>query len=183
MVEGDAWFFNLSLASVVLVALCVRFYRGVKWCVFDPRMFLMVLLMLCGDVERNPGPMLCGVCGGRCNGRGPQCEVCECWVHLKCSGMTRTRFYSMKSMKDECWSYASCRGGVTDGAVVVVDEMVVNDVDVVCDGSVDCMKCGVKLRSGNSGVRCVGCSGRVHKKCCSLSRNQLERGEVWSCDR
>ena len=53
------------------------------------------LLLLAGDVEVNPGPKAgvrhpCGVCSKavRSNQKAILCEVCYCWLHVRCIGMS-----------------------------------------------------------------------------------------------
>ena len=52
------------------------------------RQFLLLYLILCGDVELNPGPVQfpCDLCGRavRLNDRGIQCDSCNSWIHAKC---------------------------------------------------------------------------------------------------
>ena len=145
----------------------------------DPRTFMWMLLLLCGDIEENPGPMLCGVCGGRCNGRGPKCNVCECWVHLKCSGMMRTRFYGLEGANEERWVCGSC-----DGSVVSLNAANARTVEREVPGENEvCLVCRVRFRRGHSGVSCADCETRAHKKCSGMSRHELEHDAVWKCER
>ena len=144
----------------------------------DPRMFLWMLLLLCGDVEENPGPMLCGVCSARCTARGPKCDECGCCVHLKCSGLSRALFYGMERVNAERWVCPACQGS-TDGGRDVAATCESEVLEVLPEG--DCVACGVRFRRGQSGVSCSDCGTRVHKKCCSLSRQLLTRGVQWKC--
>lgn len=54
--------------------------------------YLAMLLMLCGDVELNPGPVKfpCGVCNKAVrNGvRAVCCDMCDKWFHIKCTSMS-----------------------------------------------------------------------------------------------
>ena len=45
-----------------------------------------------------------------------------------------------------------------------------------------CGVCRAAMRRGHGGVRCAGCGVVVHKRCCSLSRWEIERGETWRCE-
>ena len=51
--------------------------------------FVLKLLLLCGDIDLNPGPQWkypCGVCNKpvRSNQKGLQCDYCDRWFHSRC---------------------------------------------------------------------------------------------------
>ena len=51
--------------------------------------FVLKLLLLCGDIDLNPGPLWkypCGVCNKpvRSNQNSLQCDYCELWFHSRC---------------------------------------------------------------------------------------------------
>jgi len=57
----------------------------------DCLILLVVILLLCGDVEHNPGPKTrysYSICylPVRCNQKALLCDFCELWCHCKCSG-------------------------------------------------------------------------------------------------
>ena len=59
------------------------------------------------------------MCDGTTSERGPKCEGCGKWVHLKCSGLTRGVFYGMEQAGG--WRARFCESeveevrGVEDG--------------------------------------------------------------------
>ena len=80
------------------------------------------LLLLAGDVERNPGPVRikcrkprptfkfpCGVCQGsvRSNQRGIQCECCHFWLHTRCIGMSQAEYTTLQASVDP-WCCKKC---------------------------------------------------------------------------
>ena len=59
-----------------------------------------LLLVLCGDVEVNPGPVSkfsCRRCGKavRWNQRGVQCDSCDKWHHTSCINMPASEYLSL----------------------------------------------------------------------------------------
>ena len=55
----------------------------------------LVLIILCGDVSSNPGPVHpCGVCNRAVTNKCPaiQCDNCNTWIHNTCSGITNSRY-------------------------------------------------------------------------------------------
>ena len=55
-----------------------------------PRSSLLLnLILLCGDININPGPAWkypCGLCKKpvKCNQLGLQCDSCDSWLHVRC---------------------------------------------------------------------------------------------------
>ena len=68
-----------------------------------PACLLSILLLLAGDIERNPGPTFCSVCRGVVRGASIFCNQCDGWVHRRCTGLTG------KEYLQEC--NANRRGG------------------------------------------------------------------------
>jgi len=63
----------------------------------DCLVLLVVILLLCGDVERNPGPMThypCSICylPVRRNQKALLCDLYELWCHCKCSGVNNEAY-------------------------------------------------------------------------------------------
>ena len=55
----------------------------------------LVLIILCGDISSNPGPVHpCGVCNRAVTNKCPaiQCDNCNTWIHNTCSGITNSRY-------------------------------------------------------------------------------------------
>ena len=146
----------------VFVSVLLMFFQR-----FDPRCHLWRLLLLGGDVEPNPGPLFCGVCGKRCGGRGPKCGGCCGWMHLGCSGLRRAEFYCLEGREEPGFRGRCCTGVVAEGGGR--------------GGSQECAVCGTPLRG--DGVACEGCDVRVHGSCTGLTgwmRRRL-RTNGWRC--
>ena len=154
---------------------------------YDPGL----LLLLGGDVERNPGPR-CGVCA-RALRRGQTplaCALCGVLCHRQtaCSGLTRAQQGVVR------WRCRECVGGGGDGvggalerALVVVESDVVGvETPVVsADGGAPrmgpCLSCGRGLRRGSVPLVCEGCGGRCHAipRCSGVRRGHSWEG--WRC--
>ena len=75
--------------------------------------FLLLMLMIAGDIHINPGPNWkhpCQVCGKpvKCNQRGICCDYCELWSHTKCIGMTNEVYLDYQNNEQLSWSCLSC---------------------------------------------------------------------------
>ena len=71
---------------------------------------LVLLLLACGDIERNPGPMdPCLVCDKRVldNQDGLFCEVCLNWAHRLCVKMSENEYYHWANIEDG-WICPKC---------------------------------------------------------------------------
>ena len=78
------------------------------------RLLILLLLLMGGNIHPNPGPNFpCAVCAGPVTWRHKsiQCVTCSLWVHLRCSGITLTRFRSMSATHS--WSCPVCVGPST----------------------------------------------------------------------
>ena len=77
------------------------------------RLLLLVILVLSGDIQLNPGPpnwkYPCGLCSKpvKCNQPGIECEVCYTWQHCKCLDMNESE-YSRLQHSDEGWCCPQC---------------------------------------------------------------------------
>ena len=82
-------------------------YRTCKW----NKYLLTISLLLCGDIEMNPGPpkKSCGECGITLRKnlkKFLQCKVCELTFHVKCSGVAEKDFLVVKN--SQSWSCFKC---------------------------------------------------------------------------
>ena len=67
---------------------------------------LLNLILLCGDVNVNPGPnwkYACGLCKKpvKSNQRGIQCDSCDVWIHTRCLGMNNDEYQLLAN--SSCW--------------------------------------------------------------------------------
>ena len=81
---------------------------------FRPRCILCCMLLLCGDVEPNPGPALghgqygCGYCEELCrSGQGAvACDNCSIWFHKTCVTISSD---SLARIANEDWLCYRCQ--------------------------------------------------------------------------
>ena len=75
---------------------------------------LMFLLLSCGDVSLNPGPINykypCGVCAKavRKNQNGIYCDGCNLWHHIKCLDMSIDTFRELGNSENLDWYCQKC---------------------------------------------------------------------------
>ena len=73
----------------------------------------LLLLLLCGDIHTNPGPVRypCGICRRPVakNHRALMCQDCDVWVHIKCCGVEPSLYDSyMKGVGLSDWQCPLC---------------------------------------------------------------------------
>ena len=70
------------------------------------------LLLLAGDIEKNPGPARfpCTVCRKpvKRNQRGIECSKCAHWTHAKCGGVSPEEYVKVGEREDEPWLCPTC---------------------------------------------------------------------------
>ena len=70
-----------------------------------------MMLLLCGDISTNPGPVRdpCGECCKpvRANQDGLQCDGCDTWTHRACLNMTKQEYHRFGS-SHENWFCRVC---------------------------------------------------------------------------
>ena len=73
---------------------------------------LMVLLVLSGDIESNPGPVRypCTMCNEsvRRNQRAILCSECDGWTHAKCCGVSQAEHQTLSKRFDNTWLCPGC---------------------------------------------------------------------------
>ena len=77
----------------------------------DKRTHIYTLLMLCGDICPNPGPVR-NPCGQCCkpvarNHRAIYCDTCYKWIHMKCANLSPIQ-YSNLGKSDDPWMCKDC---------------------------------------------------------------------------
>ena len=75
-------------------------------------MTMLVLLVLSGDVEANPGPMchpctICSMCV-RNNQQAILCSKCGLWTHPKCCGVSIPEYQKLSDREDDSWLCPGC---------------------------------------------------------------------------
>ena len=71
--------------------------------------YLGLLLLLCGDIECNPGPSQCDICSKvvRMRDNALQCDNCEKWVHAKCCHIPVTEYRELANSSED-WFCPDC---------------------------------------------------------------------------
>ena len=73
---------------------------------------LLLLILLGGDVQMNPGPNKypCGICDRPVakNHRGLECDECGYWVHIKCGDVTSTDYELLLLKEQFTWICPRC---------------------------------------------------------------------------
>ena len=85
---------------------CSAMFAKSKSCI------LLNLILLCGDVNINPGPNWkcpCGLCKKpvKSNQRGIQCDSCDTWIHTRCLGMNNDE-YQLLANSSCSWICPDC---------------------------------------------------------------------------
>ena len=72
----------------------------------------IIILLLAGDIELNPGPNWkypCGACSGpvKSNQKGIYCDVCTTWFHSRCIGLSDQEYSTLQDSPDT-WACRIC---------------------------------------------------------------------------
>ena len=76
------------------------------------KIFFLLILLLSGDIEINPGPSFKYPCG-RCerpvksNQKGIQCDLCDKWYHVNCEHISSESYHLLANNTDE-WFCGLC---------------------------------------------------------------------------
>ena len=76
---------------------------------YSPLLLILMLLLICGNIYPNPGPIdPYSVCSRRVTwgNRSVQYTNCSLWVHFSCSGLSPTDF--RKISPGHSWSFPMC---------------------------------------------------------------------------
>ena len=66
---------------------------------------LSQLILLAGDIELNPGPTLCGICGSN----SVKCTWCEQWIHQRCSGLSKADIINLAKRQTYSFECNNCK--------------------------------------------------------------------------
>ena len=79
---------------------------------FHKRTHIYLLLLVCGDISLNPGPVehpcRCTVCSkliGKI--QAIQCDFCDLWTHRKCANLSEKQFHALGN-SDDCFFCTTC---------------------------------------------------------------------------
>ena len=66
------------------------------------------ILILCGDIEVNPGPKWRFPYKVKCNQKGLQCDRCDQWYHTRCCLIDDQTYNSLADTSSYLWICSSC---------------------------------------------------------------------------
>ena len=86
---------NKVILSYLILSYCNQ--RRSTMFVRSKSYLLLNLLLLCGDINTNPGPNWKYPCGSykkpvKSNQHGIQCDSCDSWIHTCCLGMNNDEY-------------------------------------------------------------------------------------------
>ena len=82
---------------------CIRMRRNLRYMHFKG-FYRLSLLLLCGDIDTNPGPTKhsCGLCSRAVakTHRAVLCETCDNWLHIKCADISPKEYVLLQTIPD-----------------------------------------------------------------------------------
>ena len=161
-------------------------------CLIFGLVFLAVTLLLCGDMERNPGPKVRYPCSTCClpvrrNQKALLCDLCELWCHCKCSSVDDETYWIYQCISSFMWNCPRCIAGCLpfhDCSFLTSEESMVTCFD---DGNFSAVP---SLVQANNGLRVAHLNCRSflsHKDeivqlICTLHLDVLTVSETWLDD-
>ena len=126
------------------------------------------------------------------------CDICETWIHLKCSGLIKKRFIEW-SESDESFFCGACITGTfpfsnlkdpqfTKEIDTPVNKKAISKLtNILAVYDKSCTVCRKSIRKPISSVPCNQCKHLIHKKCSNLSAFNSDDIEThlreWECSR
>ena len=72
------------------------------------------LITRAGDVEKNPGPTLCGECRKKVTSNSVKCTWCEQWIHQGCSGLSRQEIQQLAKANRYAFECTKCSSALSN---------------------------------------------------------------------
>ena len=72
------------------------------------------LITRAGDVEKNPGPTLCGECRKKVTSNSVKCTWCEQWIHQGCSGLSRQEIQQLAKDNRYAFECTKCSSALSN---------------------------------------------------------------------
>ena len=72
------------------------------------------LITRAGDVEKNPGPTLCGECRKKVTSNSVKCTWCEQWIHQGCSGLSRQEILQLAKANRYAFECTKCSSALSN---------------------------------------------------------------------
>lgn len=108
---------SISYEDSILFHLCVSYSttntKSPEKSINADAYFLVLSLLLSGDVNIHPGPspkFPCGFCGKaiRTNSKAISCDICEKWLHIKCCNITSEEYKRLQCLSSFDFVCDSC---------------------------------------------------------------------------
>ena len=118
---------------------------------------LLILIVLAGDIEMNPGPRFqCRLCKKYCKAAGQvvECADCEKRFHASCANLGKEELLELES-GSESWYCSNCKA--------------------------ECSLCSGLVLNCHKAVQCDKCDMWVHNDCSFLSDSQYETMQNTNC--
>ena len=102
------------------------------------KLYLMVILMIAGDIHANPGPNWrypCRMClkPAKVKQRAIQCEQCNKWSHVKCIDMTIYEYENFAANESLTWLCQDCLFPYSDSYMESLQETRGSELSFVSD--------------------------------------------------
>ena len=121
--------------------------------------YLLILLVVCGDIELNPGPgFYCGMCAKlvKKNDNAVQCDGCDHWVHIRCADIDRVGYKLLQLSKPEDkWYCSKC--------------------------SSPCGICLKGVRGDDPAIECDSCKKWIHNRCSLVDDSHYDHIQATNC--
>ena len=122
------------------------------------------------------------------------CDLCDNWIHLKCSGLKRLQFGELSS-SDKTWYGKNCFSDIfpfhkiNNQKLITTMQPSTNRSKslILFKQTLDntCSACNKKVRQQTKGLPCLGGNHIIHKKCSKLTRIDLKEihssMRYWEC--
>ena len=118
---------------------------------------LLILIILAGDIEMNPGPRSqCRLCKRYCKAseKSVKCEECEKRFHTSCISLDEKELLELES-GNESWYCTNCKA--------------------------DCGLCSGAVLYGHKAVQCDKCEMWIHNKCSLITESEFDSVENTNC--
>ena len=118
---------------------------------------LLILIILAGDIEMNPGPRsLCRLCKKYCKAseKSVKCEECEKHFNSSCINFDEKELLELESGNGS-WYCTNCKA--------------------------DCGICSGAVLYGHKAVQCDKCEMWIHNKCSLITESEFDSVENTNC--
>ena len=108
------------------------------------------------------------------------CDSCDGWVHLKCSGLTKEKFHAL-SVSQDPWYCRPCLNkifpfnSIDNNKLLSTMQTKVKiptlSHNIIQKANPYCTKCLKQVLQPHKGIYCTSCNHIIHKKCSPFNKN------------